>query len=61
MADMAVSEKLLPPVFGKERRLPDVIKPVLQTRVLAFLFFNSTIALFITHSRARDVEEIKRK
>jgi len=61
MADMVVSEKLLPPVFGKERRLPDVIKPVLQTRVLAFLFFYSTITLFITHSRARDVEEIKRK
>jgi hypothetical protein len=42
MADTAVSEKLLPPVFGKERRLPDVIKPVLQTRVLAFFIWQRT-------------------
>jgi hypothetical protein len=43
VADTAAFEKLLPPVFGKERRLPDVIKPVLQTRVLAFFIVYSSV------------------
>jgi hypothetical protein len=38
VVETVVAEKLLPPVFGKERRMPDITKPVLQTRVLVFLF-----------------------
>jgi len=43
MADTAAAEKLLPPVFGKERRLTDVTKPVLQTRVAGFFIVYSSV------------------
>jgi hypothetical protein len=42
MADTAVSEKVLPPVFGKERTIAKPLSQHCLTRVLAFLFINST-------------------
>jgi hypothetical protein len=41
MADTAVSEKLLPPVFGKERKTTEYSQATTPNTVLAFLFLPS--------------------
>jgi len=38
MVEKVVSEKLLPPVFGKERTIGEPLSQHHLTRVLAFLF-----------------------
>jgi hypothetical protein len=38
VVEKVVSEKVLPPVFGKERKIADVLSQHHLTRVLAFLF-----------------------
>jgi hypothetical protein len=46
MADTAVSEKLLPPVFGKERKATSCFQASTPNTVLAFCFYKTAFIFF---------------
>jgi len=53
MADMAVSEKLLPPVFGKERKATRWFQANIPNTVLAFFYFHR-LTLIISPVHAKE-------